>query len=377
MVNLEPDPVIQIRKRTAFPRAMLVAVVSLLGAAILAGCGKEPVSEAPAVARPIKMLLIGTASGGGTLELPGSVSAAQSAELAFEVPGRMLERMVKEGQMVAAGEVIAKLDASDYKAQRDRALAKRDTEKADYERYAKALEKEAVTRQQVARAKGRYDVAEADLAVAAKALQDTQLRAPFAGRVARRLVDDFATVQAKEPVLLLQDESSLELQVNVSERDWARGNSSFNEEELTQRIKPRVVIASLPGNEIPAYIKEMSTTADPVTRTYEVTVGFENPPGLNVSPGMTGKVVVDRAKRADSDAIYLPSNAVVADEENNPFIWLIDGDPWKASRRSVSLGELSGDSVNVTEGLAAGDRVAISGVNSLVEGMLVREMDSR
>jgi RND family efflux transporter MFP subunit len=358
-------------------QSTFLGIVCLVGIALLQGCEKEPVAKTPPVARPIKMLLIGDTGGGATLEFPGSVSAAQSAELAFDVPGRMLERIVEEGQLVSAGEVVAKLDARDYVAKRDRARAQRDTKKAEYERYKKALEKQAVTRQEVDLRKGAYDVSRADLAVAVKALQETQLQAPFAGRIARRLVDDFANVQAKQPVLLLQDESSLELRVDVAERDWARGNTSMSKEELTQVGKPRVEIASIAGRQIPAFIKEMSTTADPTTRTYAVTFGFENPSDLNISPGMTGKVIVDRRKVAQSSAIYLPSHAVAADEQNNPFVWLIAGDPMKASRRAVSLGELSGDSVTVTGGLAAGDRVAVSGVNSLTEGMLVREMDAR
>ncbi len=172
----------------------------LLAAAIIAGCSKEPVVEAPVVARPIKMLAIG---GGGileTLEAPGSVSAAQTSDLSFEVSGRMLERIVKEGQAVSVGEVVARLDDADYDAERDRARARRDTAKADYDRYAKAFESNAVTEQQVSRSKGQLDIAEANLRVAAKALADTQLRAPFNGRIARRLVDDFANVQANGQV---------------------------------------------------------------------------------------------------------------------------------------------------------------------------------
>ena len=88
----------------------------------LAGCEKPPVAEAPVVARPVKMLTIGDSAGVETLEVPGSVGAAQTADLAFEVSGRMLERLVKEGQSVAVGEVVARLDARDYTAERDRAI---------------------------------------------------------------------------------------------------------------------------------------------------------------------------------------------------------------------------------------------------------------
>jgi RND family efflux transporter MFP subunit len=350
-------------------------VASLSG--LISACGQEAPVEQAEVARPIKMMSIGEGAGNRTLEVPGSVSAAQSADLSFEVSGRMLARIVEEGQVVEAGEVVAKLDPRDYVAQRNAARARRDTAKADYDRYKKAIEKNAVTEQQVDRSKGRLDITQAELDVAEKALQDTELRAPFGGRIARRLVDDFANVRLKQPVMVLQDESSLELRVAVAERDWARGQSDITREELTRRINPRVEVASLRGRLFPAYVKELSNSADPVTRTYEVTFGFESPTDVNVSPGMTGKVIVDlyTENRAEGDPpVLVPSNAVVADEEGNPYVWVVDPSTMRVAKRTVEPGELSGAAVPILSGLAGGDMVVVSGVNSLADGMLVRDL---
>jgi len=343
-----------------------------------AGCGKEAPVERAEVARPIKMISIGEGAGGKTLEVPGSVSAAQSADLSFEVSGRMLDRIVEEGQVVEAGEVVAKLDSRDYVAQRDAALARRDTNKADFDRYTKAFEKNAVTEQQVSRSKGFFEIAQAELDVADKALQDTELRAPFGGRIVRRLVDDFANVRQNQAVLVLQDESSLELRVAVAERDWARGDTSITRAELTRRINPRVEIASLRGRLFPAYVKELSNSADPVTRTYEVTFGFESPTDVNVSPGMTGKVIVDlytENRATGAAAVSVPANAVVADEEGNPYVWVVDPSSMRVAKRVVEPGELSGTMAPILSGLSGGDVIVVSGVNSLTDGMLVRDLD--
>jgi len=343
----------------------------------VSACGQEAPVERAEVARPIKMISIGEGAGNRTLEVPGSVSAAQSADLSFEVSGRMLARIVEEGQIVEAGEVVAKLDARDYVAQWDGARARRDTAKADYDRYTKAFENNAVTEQQVSRSKGHFDITQAELDIAEKALQDTELRAPFGGRIARRLVDDFANVRLKQPVMVLQDESSLELRVAVAERDWARGQSDITRDELTRRINPRVEVASLRGRLFPAYVKELSNSADPVTRTYEVTFGFESPTDVNVSPGMTGKVIVDlyTENRAEGDAtVLVPSNAVVADEEGNPYVWVVDPSTMRVAKRAVEPGELSGAAVPILSGLSGGDMVVVSGVNSLADGMLVRDL---
>jgi RND family efflux transporter MFP subunit len=353
-----------------------IAISTLLTIA-LSACGPDEIVELPEVARPVKMITIGLAMGDATLEIPGSVYAAQSAELAFEVAGRMSERLVEEGQVVTAGEVVAKMDARDYLARRDRARATRDTTRADYERYSIAYKANAVTEQDVSRAKGQYDVAQADLDVAQKALEDTELRAPFGGRIARRLVNDFANVNAKEPVMILQDESSLELRVDVSERDWVHGNTDISRDQITEMINPRVQIASLEGRQFPAYLKEMSASADPVTRTYKATFGFASPDFANVSPGMTGSVIVDRYKRniSGTAGLAIPSNLVVADTDENPFVWIIDAASMRTGKRPVELGELSGGNVDILSGLSIGDKVVASGVNSVTPNMLVRDLN--
>ena len=362
--------------QTTVRRSTNIAAMPMLLSLLLSGCGPDEVVEKAEVARPVKIITVGLATGDETLEIPGSVHAAQSAELGFEVAGRMSERLVEEGQVVTAGQVVAKLDPRDYQVRRDRARASRDTAKADYDRYSKAFAANAVTEQQVTRSKGQYEVKQADLDVAQKALNDTELRAPFGGRIAKRLVDDFANINAKQAVMVLQDESSLELRVDVSERDWVQGDSSVSRDQLTKMINPRVQVASLGERQFPGYLKELSASADPVTRTYRVTFGFESPADANVSPGMTGSVIVDRYKRNISGAagLAVPSNIVTADADGNPFVWVVDATSMRVSKRPVELGELAGANVSILSGLSTGDRVVASGVNSVTENMLVRDL---
>jgi RND family efflux transporter MFP subunit len=341
-------------------------------------CGQESPVEQVEVARPINMMRIGAGAIGRSLEVPGSVAAAQSADLSFEVSGRMMARIVEEGQLVEAGEVVAKLDPRDYVAQRNAERARRDTAKADYDRYRVAYEKNAVTEQQVSRSKGHLDVMQANFDIAEKALQDTELKAPFAGRIARRLVDDFANVRPKEAVMVLQDESSLELHVAVAERDWGRGDTSVPRDEMTRRLNPRVEIASRRGRLFPAYVKEASNSADPVTRTFAVTFGFESPTDVNISPGMTGKIIVDLYTQnlaEEEGPISVPSNAVFADVDGDPHVWMVDPATMTVTKRAVEPGELTGAMVPILGGLSDGDIVVVSGVNSLTDGMLVRDLD--
>jgi RND family efflux transporter MFP subunit len=359
------------------PRLAQCFSFGLLTLAIACG-GEEQAEEAP-VARPVRMFTLG--SGGvseGTLEYPGVLSTTQSAELAFEVPGRIVEFPVDEGQDVQQGQVLASLDARDYEASRDAAAASMNAAKAEYDRYRDLYASNAVSQQELEIKRRNYELSEARNRTAEKALADTGLRAPFSGVVARKLVEDFENVQAKQSVLVLQDESGMEVTINVPERDFVLARPGLTLEERTARTNPHVELSSLPGRSFPAALTEFATAADPVTRTYALTLAFDPPSDVAVRSGMTARVIVTvPADMAGEVAVFaVPADAVIADEGGNPLVWLVDEASMTVSRAPVVLGELSGTDVEIVSGLASGDVIAVSGVHNLRDGMLVRRLEN-
>lgn len=352
--------------------APAVAALSLL----MAACGEKPVEAPEEVARPVKIIAFGGGGDTATLEYSGTIAAAQRSDMGFEVPGRVTEFLVSAGEVVEEGRVLARLDPADYEAELDKAVANRNAADADFERYQQAYNENAVTQQDLDVARRNLDVANASLRTARKALSDTELKAPFAGVVAQKLVNDFANVQAKEPILVLEDDSSLEVDVNVPERDWAQAKPNLTLAERSERAKPRVRITAIPDRVFPAVAKEIDTTADPVTRTYSVTFSFAKPTDVIVRPGMTAAIVMSVPPDVTSDEMSLgtalPSAAVRSDEAGNAFVWRV-GDDMRVSKQPVEVGELSGDNVRVLSGLEPGTRIAASGVHNLREGMLVKE----
>ena len=342
---------------------------------IATACGEAPVEQAP-VARPVKILTVGSTGGGVTIEYPGTISAAQHADMAFEVPGRITEFDVNEGQKVSKGTVLARLDARDFEAARDRQAATLKAAEAQYERTQALYETDAASLQDLEVARRNADMAEANLRTARKALEDTVLRAPFAGRVAKKLVEDFQNVQAKQPVLMLQDTSSLEIVINVPEGDSVRATAGLSPEEQTEQNQPVVIVSSLPDRRFPARLKEFATIADPVTRTFEATLAFSPPDDAVVQPGMTARIVVTppAAKLGGTAGIAIPSSAVVSDDQGAAFVWVVDPQTMQVSRRPVKLGELSGSRVGIRSGLGDGDWIALSGVHQLQAGMAVRRL---
>jgi RND family efflux transporter MFP subunit len=323
----------------------------------------------------VKLLTVGASGAGTTREFPGKISAAQTADVAFEVSGRMTEFPVDEGQRVEKGAVLARLDPRDFQAAVDAKTASEKAALAEAERTRALFEADVAPQQQLDAAERNYDVMKARSATAHKALEDSVLRAPFAGEVARKLVDDFANVSAKDPILILQDNSHLEIVIDIAEADYVRVQPGLDNAERTARAKPRVIVGAIPDREFPARITELATAADPTTRTYAVTLAFDNPPDVNILPGMTGKVRVGGAGAAAPQAIWIPAHAARTDDSGEAFVWVVDPESMKVRRTPVTLGEFSGGLTQVTGGLEGGEQIATSGVHHLREEMQVRRFE--
>jgi RND family efflux transporter MFP subunit len=342
---------------------------------LAAGCEQAP-DETPQVVRPVRIITISTLQGGDSLSYPGEIQGAQNVNIAFEVSGRMIERPAKEGIDVAEGDVLARLDPADFQAALDAAESRLSTSKETFERFTEAFERGAISRQDLNTRRRQYEVDQANLISARKAVSDTILRAPFAGRVGRIFVDNFTNVQAKQEILLLQDLSQLEVVVNVPEQDWLRAKPGLTLAQKTSRIQPEVSMSSLPGRSFPVTITEVAAAADPVTRTFSARARFDPPEDVVILPGMSATVtitvsedIVDLPSR-----ILVPANAVIGGNDGGSYVWKVSGDPLTANLAAVTVGQMSGSEIEILEGVGAGDRIAVSGVQQLADGMRVSDL---
>lgn len=340
-------------------------------ASILLACSEEP-APPPEVAQRVSIVTFGEQQTEERLEFPGVVAASDRAETSFEVAGRIIELSVREGEEVEAGQVMARIDPRDFQAELEKQQALVNSAKVEFERQRVLLAEGVAPEQEFDRAERNFEVARANLRIAQKALEDTELRAPFRGRVGRRLVEQFQNVQAKEPVISFQSDSAVEIQVAIPERDAARMPVGATLDERTETAKPEVVVSALPGQAFPAQLTEFATAADPTTRTFAATLAFQVPPGVNVLPGMTASVRVRAVGSAGIGGLSLPSQAVRADADGGASVWVVDPESLRVTARAVEVGEISGTDVRVISGLEKGEWVATTGVHQLREGMLVR-----
>ena len=342
------------------------------GLAVLAAVAcEQPVPEAVDVVRPVKTLELASGVGATPLEYPAQIAATTDAEIAFEVSGLITELPVNEGQLVREGDLLAQVDPRDFESQLDAVRAERNVARADYQRYQDLFASDAASLQELEVARRRFEVAEAQIRSAEKAVADTSLRAPYSGQVARRLVEVFQSVSARQPVLVLQDvEETLDVIINVPENDVAfRPSNTFD--DFVSRTEISAELTAYPELRIPLRFKEFASQADPITRTFQVTFSFDPPDEIRILPGMTAKVFVTPLE--DRGFFSIPANAVVANE-GQPFVWVIDRATMTVSRRPVGVGEMSGSEMRIVDGLTGGETLAVSAVQNLQDGMEVREI---
>lgn len=348
-------------KRTLF-RLLGVACAGVL----LAGCEEPPAPPVAEVPRPVPILTVGDTERISGLRFPGRVRAVQRAELAFNVPGRIVEFPAAEGAAVEAGALIARLDAQSYEVKLSSARARYDKARTDYERVLKIWEQsQAVARAEVDRLRTDLEVARSTYAAAKQDLDDTRLLAPFTGVVVRRHVENFQNVQAKEPVVSLQDVDDLEVVIHVPER--------------VIRSEPRQVAGfaqfeDIPGRRFPVTLSAYAAEADPQTQTYEVVLGLTRPQDVKILPGMSAEII-PAASTGGTGNIMVPLAAVTAAADGEPRVWVFSPETGRVAARAVEVGSIAGDGIVITAGLAEGDRIVTAGLTRLHEGMLVRPLD--
>ena len=334
---------------------------------LLVGCSKEEAAPAEEVAQPVKVITIGESSG-KERTFPGRIRANKRVDLAFQVSGPLEALPAEEGQMVKKGALVARILPRDFQTALSSAKANALEAEQQYIRYKELYVRKQVSKAQFDKAKSDHDVAQSNLKKAEDTLDDTSLRAPFSGVVAKRFVENFTEVQAKEPIISLQDITRIEVLVDVPERfmtDVRRGK--FDGEVTAEFV-------AAPGLKFPLAIKEFATEADARTQTYEVVLVMDQPEEINVLPGMTASVkVINPTRKTTSQAIIVPAIAVIGDPSGKSYVWVVDAESNRVSKQEISTGELVGnDQVVVNSGVEQGTTIAVSGVNVLRDGMKIR-----
>jgi multidrug efflux pump subunit AcrA (membrane-fusion protein) len=385
----------------AFSAAVVLAMLPL------AGCGPKPqvAADQPVGVRvrapqQIKEPVSVAAS--------GAVEANVTALTAFQIAGRVAKVDVDEGQPVTKGQVLAELDATDYrnaydgaKAQADSALAvdhkaqqgprTQELEQAriDFERWLdqykrmkylydhkslaandfKQIEagyQAAEQRYDMARqgtrvedkqaATGQYHAAMAQMHEAQKKLADCKLVAPISGFVGMRRIDVGDTVAAGAPVIGVLDLNPVKVRAAIPEAEIGK---------VHEGARASVTIPSLDGKQFEGKVEAVGVSADPASRTYTVKIAVPNPQRL-LRAGMVSETRIFGS--AMVNAITVPGDAIVRDSRGVTQVYLYEPTRQRVYARRVEPGAPVGNEVEIRSGLTGNDQVVVAGQQNVREG---------
>jgi len=364
----------EFRHRPARVLAILVCV------ALVCACSESEDVATPPGPRPVKLFRVEDNIGEVLRRFPASIDASQRAELSFRVSGRLLELPVREGDVIAEGQMIARLDPTDYQLAVDDRQAVFDNTQRNFERARELIEDGNISRLDFDRMEADFRSARAALEQAQANLGYTSLKAPFAGRIARRDVENFEDVMAKQAIAYLQDMAQLDVIIGMPEsvvrslrggppEDISAVNAAQTE---AGEVEALVSFDDRPEVSYALELSELATRADPDTQTYRVVFTMPQPDEFTVLPGMTAQVELDLSRYVTaSSATWVPVRAVQADAELNSRVWILDSDSMQVHSRAVDVGRVSGDSIEVLNGLTGGEEVVAAGAAYLAEGMAV------
>ena len=359
---------ISMEKTMRLASAVLMSSVFLL----LTACTEQAAqSDVEQVVRPVKLFNINSNSDQAIRSFPAEVVANQGSYLAFRVNGELLEFPALAGQHVEKGELLAKLDPEDFELQYEERKARFELAESQLERVQKLFDRSIASQSELDQAIANKQVAESAMKIAKTNLDNSELRAPFAGTVAKVFVKNFENIQAKQNILRLETRDLMDVVIQIPEKLIARIDKDV-------QYQPEVVFDGYPDKSYQLTIKEFDTQADPTTLTYKVVFSLPVPEDFNLLAGMTGRVDIDLSKITSSQSAYtlLPVEAVFSEptepEGKNSYVWVFDENSGQVHKRAVKVGQLHRDGIEVLSGIEKGQTVVAAGVHFLEEGMKVR-----
>ena len=364
----------------------------------------------PEIIRPVKTVTLGKGDG-GVWRYYGTLQGGKRVDLSFRVSGPLKQILVDKGASVKKNDLLATLDPRDFQTQLKQAQSNQAQAQAQYndaqtnfKRYENLYKQKAVSKSQYDTQKTQVDVARSALNAAAAqtaairdSLKDTELRAPFDGVIADRMVENFQDVTAKQPIFSLQDIATLDIVFNVPDSDviWASQSAAAeaeakggDKEKVADRYIMQARFDALPDRAFPLTVKEFVMQADPNTNTFPVTASMPQQKDVALLPGMAATVeILPRDADATTDAFIVPATALIHESKGKGkganFVWLYKAafgeESGEVRRVAVTTGLPRNDgSVEISgAALTNGDRVVTAGAHLLKEGQKVRLMDNQ
>lgn len=396
-----------LRSRLLQAAYLLIGLFPLL----LVACGpKAPVAADQPV--PIRVQTPARFEQHDSATASGAVEANVTAEAAFQIAGRVARVFVDEGQAVARGQVLAELDATDYRNAYDAAVAQADEARATQKKAQAGLRPEELAQARIdfehwqdeyTRMKFLYDhqslpandfkkieagyqaatqkyqmaregtrgeekeaasaelrAASAQMREAGKRLADCQLRAPIAGFVGMRRIDVGDTVAAGVPVIAVLDLNPAKVRVGIPEAEIGK---------VREGERATVTIPALGGRAFEGKVDAVGVAAEPASRTYTVKIAVPNPERV-LKAGMVAEARIFSSQMVN--VMTVPGSAIVHDARGITEIFVYEPSQQRVYARRVEVGAPIANEVEIRSGLTGNEQVVVAGQQNVREGSPVK-----
>lgn len=362
-------------RRIALASTSVVVAAGLVGAATLSWSANasrsQPVAEASV--RPARVTTIAFKPQSQSLMLAGTVVPRVESTLGFRVAGKIVAREVDAGVVVQPGQVIARIDRTDYRLAVDNARAALVSADADYARAKADLERYQALRGSSAfmaqtldqrqslasTAQARIDQAKSQLATAENNLAYTELKADAAGIITAVQAEVGQVLAQGQGVVKLAHSEHLEILVGVPEH---RLKAVREARDVTFELW------SDAGHRHAARLRELSPSADPMTRTYPARFSVVEPPAF-IGLGMTATLTLFRSEGTPLAEVPL---AAIFQQGTQPAVWVVDRASGAVALRPVTIARWRDDTALIASGVSDGEIVATANVHKLEPGQKVR-----
>jgi len=389
----------------------LFALVTVTCLAVLTSCSHETQAASEQAAVPVQVRTPAVVERAESVSASGSVEGSETAEVAFQVGGRVARVLAEEGQHVSKGQLLAEIEPTDYRnafnaaaAQKEAAIAvaqkaeaglrKQELEQAriDFERwedeykrmkilverkslppndfqkieaaYNAARERyqmaqEGTRKEDRATAAAQVHSAEAQASEERKRLDDTRLLAPISGNIGMRKVEPGQTVAAGTPVFSIVELNPVKVRVGVPEAEIGK---------IHQGALAEISVPSLDGRRFTGKVAIIGVASEPATRTYTIKVLVPNP-GPVLLAGMVAEARIFGPNKVRS--VTIPAEAVVPDAQGAPTVYVYFPDRKRVFARRVEFGMPIGSEVEIHSGVRGDEQIVVIGQQKVREGSLV------
>lgn len=340
------------------------------------GCTEPP---KPKPAQAVKAFQIADPGEFAKRSFPGRAAAGQEVNLSFRISGPLIELLVNPGDKVKKGDVLARIDPTDFNVRLTSARSSLSAAKAgyrranaDYKRLRNAQKEDpgSVSQRVVDLALANKEqtasavkVAQANTKTMEDRLSYTWLKAPFSGEIVETYVENYETIVAKQPILRLLNPSSIEMTLSLPE-------NLIGFVEYITDIK--VKFDALPGVEVPARIFEIGREASLSTHTFPLTISMNQIDSGKILPGMAGDADITAIlPEYLRKRLYVPPSSLFAGiDSKKSYVWIIKNN--QVQQRNVEVGALSGRGIIINSGIHPGEWIVAAGVHALTQGQKVR-----